>query len=101
MAWCGDTPCLVASALLFCDARFLTGYAHRRFGAHGQVGELLSDWRRLNVAFTRAKKKLVVVGSAVTLQASPICAAFLDIVRPRQWISDAARLLSFAVMLFA
>ena len=31
------------------------------------VGELLKDWQRLNVAFTRAKKKLLLVGSAVCL----------------------------------
>jgi DNA replication ATP-dependent helicase Dna2 len=32
------------------------------------IGELLKDWRRINVAFTRAKTKLLVVGSRETLK---------------------------------
>ncbi|KAL1837751.1 hypothetical protein VTK73DRAFT_4571 [Phialemonium thermophilum] len=32
------------------------------------IGELLRDWRRINVAFTRAKTKLLVVGSRATLR---------------------------------
>lgn len=33
-----------------------------------QMGELLKDWRRLNVAITRAKHKLIMVGSISTLR---------------------------------
>ncbi|CAG8972787.1 hypothetical protein HYALB_00007712 [Hymenoscyphus albidus] len=33
----------------------------------GSIGELLKDWRRVNVALTRAKTKLLVVGSRETL----------------------------------
>ncbi|OJD38618.1 dna replication atp-dependent helicase dna2 [Diplodia corticola] len=35
-----------------------------------KVGDLLRDWRRVNVAVTRARSKLVVVGSASTLRES-------------------------------
>ncbi|RFU77124.1 dna replication atp-dependent helicase dna2 [Trichoderma arundinaceum] len=34
------------------------------------IGDLLKDWRRINVAFTRAKTKLLVVGSMGTLKGS-------------------------------
>ncbi|KAJ3294016.1 Tripartite DNA replication factor [Borealophlyctis nickersoniae] len=44
------------------------------------VGELLRDWRRINVAFTRAKRKLIIFGSASTLEGTTLFAKFLGIV---------------------
>jgi DNA replication ATP-dependent helicase Dna2 len=41
-----------------------------RSNANCNVGSLLLDWRRVNVAITRAKKKLIFVGSRRTLQGS-------------------------------
>ena len=38
-----------------------------RSNSEGKIGELLRDWRRVNVAFTRAKCKLIVIGSRGTL----------------------------------
>jgi hypothetical protein len=38
----------------------------------GQLGDLLSDWRRINVAVSRTKTKLVFVGSARTFRVSAL-----------------------------
>ncbi|XP_054892940.1 DNA replication ATP-dependent helicase/nuclease DNA2 isoform X3 [Poeciliopsis prolifica] len=43
----------------------------RSSAEEGNLGELLKDWRRLNVAVTRAKHKLLMVGSAATLRRYP------------------------------
>lgn len=43
-----------------------------RSNEEGKVGGLLKDWRRINVAFTRAKKKLILVGSEWTLRGEEI-----------------------------
>ncbi len=43
----------------------------------GEIG-FLSDIRRMNVAMTRAKKKLVVIGDSATLGQHPFYADFID-----------------------
>ena len=57
-----------------------------RSNKEGTIGELLKDRRRINVAISRAKHKLILVGSASTLSHGDICRALLDIMRRRQWI---------------
>lgn len=53
-----------------------------RSNARGAVGGLLGDWQRLNVAFTRAKVLLVMVGSARTLRGGvPLLARMLEYVQ--------------------
>lgn len=55
------------------------------------IGDLLKDWRRINVAFTRAKTKLLVVGSRSTLKGSgceEMLARFIGLMEQRCWIYD-------------
>lgn len=73
-----------------------------RSNAEHHVGELLTDWRRINVALTRARQKLVLVGSLRTLSGgSPLFSVLADVVRERQWqfplAQDALRVLDDVV----
>ncbi|QUC21413.1 uncharacterized protein UV8b_05656 [Ustilaginoidea virens] len=55
------------------------------------IGDLLKDWRRINVAFTRAKTKLLVVGSMKTLKHSGkenMLSRFITLMEERDWIYD-------------
>lgn len=52
----------------------------------GNIGELLTDWQRLNVAFTRSKKKLVLVGSVRTVLNNPAFKKLKDLVDERDWL---------------
>jgi len=52
----------------------------------GYVGDLIKDWRRMNVSFTRARSKLVIFGSRKTLQTAPLLQEFFDLVEGRGWI---------------
>ncbi len=59
----------------------------RSNSAH-EVGDLLRDWRRVNVAFTRSKAKLILVGSAGTLEGTSQnhLSAFISLLRRHGWI---------------
>lgn len=48
-----------------------------RSNSEGSIG-FLSDTRRMNVALTRARKKLIVIGDSATLTQHPFYAAFVD-----------------------
>ncbi|GKU17341.1 unnamed protein product [Fusarium langsethiae] len=55
------------------------------------IGDLLKDWRRINVAFTRAKTKLLVVGSKSTLKGSgsdSMLSQFISLMEDRSWIYE-------------
>ncbi|KAL4103043.1 hypothetical protein PRIC1_006780 [Phytophthora ramorum] len=50
------------------------------------VGELLTDWRRINVALTRAKQKLLLVGSQSTLSGgSALFHVLAGVIQEKQW----------------
>lgn len=54
----------------------------------GIVGDLLKDWRRVNVALTRARSKLVVFGSKRTLRNNDLLTKFMTLVDRNRWSVD-------------
>jgi DNA replication ATP-dependent helicase Dna2 len=60
-----------------------------RSNADRNVGELLRDWRRINVAVTRAKAKLILVGSRKTLEhGGEVLKGLVDICDQKGWMHD-------------
>jgi DNA replication ATP-dependent helicase Dna2 len=50
------------------------------------IGDLLKDWRRLNVSFTRARSKLVIFGSRRTLDNTKLLQDFFELMERNSWI---------------
>ena len=60
-----------------------------RSNSENNVGELLRDWRRVNVAFTRARTKLLVIGSKSTLRdGNDLLGKYVKLVENQGWIYD-------------
>ncbi|KAF7299539.1 DNA replication helicase [Mycena chlorophos] len=57
-----------------------------RSNEDGFIGDLIKDWRRMNVSFTRARSKLVIVGSRKTLGTAPLLKDFFELMETRGWI---------------
>jgi DNA replication ATP-dependent helicase Dna2 len=57
-----------------------------RSNEHRDVGPLLADWRRINVAVTRARVKLIVIGSASTACSSPALNSLVILARHSGWL---------------
>ncbi|KAG1727676.1 Dna2-domain-containing protein [Suillus paluster] len=57
-----------------------------RSNDHGKIGDLLKDWRRVNVSFTRARSKLIIIGSRKTLNSTELLSVFLELMDERGWI---------------
>ncbi|TBU22348.1 Dna2-domain-containing protein [Dichomitus squalens] len=57
-----------------------------RSNSEGLIGELMKDWRRLNVSFTRARSKLIIIGSRKTLQQAPLLKDFFELSDRQGWI---------------
>ncbi|GLC59371.1 hypothetical protein PLESTB_001479200 [Pleodorina starrii] len=57
-----------------------------RCNASRSAGRLLADWQRLNVAITRSRTKLVLVGSAATLGSIPLLEDMLRLLRHKGWV---------------
>lgn len=53
------------------------------------VGDLLKDWRRVNVALTRAKKKLIIIGSKGTLsRGDALLGKLVKLCEDKSWMID-------------
>ncbi|KAF7984152.1 hypothetical protein HWV62_16810 [Athelia sp. TMB] len=52
----------------------------------GHSGDLVKDWRRMNVSFTRARSKLIIFGSRKTLQKVPLLSEFFALMETKGWI---------------
>ena len=52
------------------------------------VGDLLKDWRRVNVALTRARTKLLVLGSKGTLVGNDLLRDLICLMEGRGWCYD-------------
>lgn len=60
-----------------------------RSNSEKNVGELLRDWRRVNVAFTRARTKLLVIGSKSTLRdGNELLGKYVNLMENQGWIYD-------------
>ena len=59
-----------------------------RSNENQNVGELLRDWRRVNVAFTRARTKLLVLGSRRTLEGNALLKDFTSLMDTKGWRYD-------------
>ncbi|KAL8691540.1 MAG: hypothetical protein Q9224_004155, partial [Gallowayella concinna] len=52
------------------------------------VGDLLKDWRRVNVALTRARTKLLILGSKCTLKGNILLEQFVKLMDSKGWTYD-------------
>ena len=59
-----------------------------RSNKNQHVGDLLKDWRRINVMFTRAKTKLLVIGSAETIKGNELLKKFVALMKEKDWMYD-------------
>ena len=67
-----DKPCIILS--------------FTRSNKDRKVGNLLADINRLNVALTRAKSKLIMIGNTDTLRADDLLGSMIDIAQKKSWI---------------
>jgi DNA replication ATP-dependent helicase Dna2 len=59
-----------------------------RSNENGTVGDLLKDQRRVNVALTRARSKLILLGSEKTLSSNELLGDMIALCRRKAWVLD-------------
>lgn len=83
----GEGPC--CGLVVACREKDLILMSAVRSNRHGKVG-FLGDWRRLNVAITRAKRGIIVFGDPRTLQHDRHWAAYLRWCSEHQCLTSAS-----------
>ncbi len=63
-----------------------SSFGRRANEQRAKIGDLVKDWRRMNVAFTRARSKLVIFGSRSTLARTPLLESFFQLMEGEDWI---------------
>jgi DNA replication ATP-dependent helicase Dna2 len=89
-----DKDCIIMSMVRSNEegiVRFLPSFCRWVYEPLAQVGDLVKDWRRMNVAFTRARAKLVVFGSRTTLARTPLLESFFQLMEGEGWILQLPR----------
>lgn len=89
-----DKDCIVMSMVRSNEegtVRVFPSFRGRVHGLFAQVGDLVKDWRRMNVAFTRARAKLVIFGSRTTLARTPLLESFFQLMEGEGWILQMPR----------
>ncbi|QLQ77847.1 hypothetical protein HG537_0A00940 [Torulaspora globosa] len=61
-----------------------------RSNTRNNAGSLLKELRRVNVAMTRAKSKLIIAGSKETIGSLPQIRDFINLLKERNWIYELA-----------
>ncbi|PVV04497.1 hypothetical protein BB560_001002 [Smittium megazygosporum] len=51
-------------------------------------GYILKDWRRINVALTRSKTKLIMIGSTDTLSTIPFFSEMIESLKSKNWVHE-------------
>lgn len=51
-----------------------------------KVGDLLKEWRRINVAITRSRTKLIILGSAAMMRSIDILKRVLSLIEQKNWM---------------
>jgi DNA replication ATP-dependent helicase Dna2 len=59
-----------------------------RSNENGTVGDLLKDRRRINVALTRARSKLIIISSEKTLSSNELLRDMVALCREKDWVLD-------------
>jgi DNA replication ATP-dependent helicase Dna2 len=59
-----------------------------RSNENGVIGDLLKDRRRINVALTRARSKLIILGSEKTLSGNELLRDMVALCRQKGWVLD-------------